>query len=72
MKQLELFQEPVLLSDLIYACEQYVEAEREDMVYKQECSFRDHMLAKEQLLSFVDTINQEGINNDIGGVGWVS
>lgn len=67
MKQLELFQEPVLLSDFIYACEDYEEARSNDTVYKHEESLRIHMMAKEQLLSMVARANQEGINNDIGG-----
>ena len=68
MTQLELFVEPTPLSDLLYACERYLEAERDDIAYKIESTFRDHMRAKEELLSMVDRINQEGIVNDIGRV----
>lgn len=68
MTQLELFVEPTPLSDLLYACESYLKAERVDIAYKVESTFRDHMMAKEQLLEMVDRINQEGIANDIGRV----
>ena len=68
MTQLELFVEPTPLSELLYACEEYLEAERADHAYKIESTFREHMMAKEGLLATVDRINQEGIVNDIGKV----